>query len=276
MVKKSKSFIVTLFLTSILFLQAIPMVDTATAEIAVPDWIRNIAGWWSQGLVTTEEYVSSLQWLIENDIINLQTASALMSGFVVSDKFEVVASPDPIPEGMSGGFPYHRIEMTPHENSICFLTQVSMNQIEVGPENDSCNILKGTIPPNWLLQAGTSYETGDTICEARCMSWDVSEDDSSDTTEPDGIFATYQKYGGEATSINPGETITATAHCDPGDIATGGGAGVSTTEVIIASSLPYPLNLEYESPTGWQAIFENTASGIRSGNVFVVCADITP
>lgn len=48
---------------------------TATAAFseqeAIPDWIKNLAGWWAGGLVSDAEYVSSLQWLVDAGYIDL-------------------------------------------------------------------------------------------------------------------------------------------------------------------------------------------------------------
>ena len=48
---------------------------TATAAFseqeAIPDWIKNVAGWWAEGLVSDAEYVNSLQWLVDAGYINL-------------------------------------------------------------------------------------------------------------------------------------------------------------------------------------------------------------
>lgn len=35
----------------------------------IPDWIRNNAGWWSTGQISDKEFVSSIQYMIDNQII---------------------------------------------------------------------------------------------------------------------------------------------------------------------------------------------------------------
>ena len=39
--------------------------------IAVPDWIKNTAGWWSEGVITEGDFVSGIKWLVENGIIRI-------------------------------------------------------------------------------------------------------------------------------------------------------------------------------------------------------------
>jgi len=38
---------------------------------SVPEWIKNNAGWWAAGKIVDDEFVSGLQFMIENDIITI-------------------------------------------------------------------------------------------------------------------------------------------------------------------------------------------------------------
>ncbi|RDJ30885.1 MAG: hypothetical protein DWQ18_05295 [Crenarchaeota archaeon] len=42
---------------------------------AIPDWIRNNAGWWSTGKISDKEFVSSIQYMIDNQIIFIPNLS---------------------------------------------------------------------------------------------------------------------------------------------------------------------------------------------------------
>ena len=42
----------------------------------VPCWIKNTAGYWVEGSSTTIEYLYSIEWLIDEGIITLDTVSA--------------------------------------------------------------------------------------------------------------------------------------------------------------------------------------------------------
>ena len=43
-----------------------------TSEDAViPDWVRNNAGWWADGLISDEDFANGLQFLIQNGIISV-------------------------------------------------------------------------------------------------------------------------------------------------------------------------------------------------------------
>jgi len=50
-----------------------PSTPDSTSEITneIPSWIKNNAGWWSQGVITDTDFVSGIQWLITNGIIKM-------------------------------------------------------------------------------------------------------------------------------------------------------------------------------------------------------------
>jgi len=51
-------------------LQTITPTITET-EIIIPNWIKNNAGWWADGIIPDSAFVSGLQWLISNGIMNI-------------------------------------------------------------------------------------------------------------------------------------------------------------------------------------------------------------
>ena len=52
----------------------------------MPEWIRNNASWWATGKINDDEFVSGLQFMIENEII------------VIEDLQEPVSSSEDIPD----------------------------------------------------------------------------------------------------------------------------------------------------------------------------------
>jgi len=43
--------------------------NASAQEATIPDWIKNNAGWWADGLIDDGSFVSGLQWLISNGIM---------------------------------------------------------------------------------------------------------------------------------------------------------------------------------------------------------------
>ena len=55
----------------------IPLADQSSESEAVaeiPDWIKNNAGWWADGLITDTDFVSGIQWLITNGIMKISAS----------------------------------------------------------------------------------------------------------------------------------------------------------------------------------------------------------
>ncbi|SMH71672.1 DUF4352 domain-containing protein [Candidatus Nitrosotalea okcheonensis] len=46
-------------------------VEAQTSLPPIPKWIKNIAKWWGEGQISDDEYVKSIQWLIDNKIISI-------------------------------------------------------------------------------------------------------------------------------------------------------------------------------------------------------------
>lgn len=59
------------------FLLAVPVLAVLMTTAAfsqqqiIPEWVRNSALWWAQGLISDAEFMGSIQWLIDNGIIKL-------------------------------------------------------------------------------------------------------------------------------------------------------------------------------------------------------------
>ena len=41
------------------------------SNFSIPDWVRNNAGWWSEGMISDNDFVSSIQYLISKGIISV-------------------------------------------------------------------------------------------------------------------------------------------------------------------------------------------------------------
>ena len=41
----------------------------AESETSIPGWIKNNAGWWSDGIIDDSSFISGIQWLISNEIM---------------------------------------------------------------------------------------------------------------------------------------------------------------------------------------------------------------
>jgi len=51
-------------------------ITASAADSVLPDWIKNNAKWWSEGSISDTDYVKSLEYLINNGIIDVPTPIA--------------------------------------------------------------------------------------------------------------------------------------------------------------------------------------------------------
>ena len=45
--------------------------DAATGSSEIPDWVRNNAGWWADGVIRDDEFINGIKYLIEHGVIIL-------------------------------------------------------------------------------------------------------------------------------------------------------------------------------------------------------------
>jgi len=48
---------------------------TTTYAESVPDWVKNTAGWWANDAISETEFVTAIEFLVENGIISTKTHS---------------------------------------------------------------------------------------------------------------------------------------------------------------------------------------------------------
>ena len=54
--------------------------QTQTGEIVVPEWIKNNAGWWAEGLIGDSEFISGIEFMIKNEFISSPNISIIEGG----------------------------------------------------------------------------------------------------------------------------------------------------------------------------------------------------
>ena len=65
----------------IFLINTIFVFNASAQETTIPDWIKNNAGWWADGLIDDGSFVSGIQWLISNGIMVIpQTEQGIDGG----------------------------------------------------------------------------------------------------------------------------------------------------------------------------------------------------
>ena len=60
MLKNNLSIFFGIFLVSMIFVPSV-----SSQDAVIPDWIKNNAGWWADGLIDDGSFVSGIQWLYQ-------------------------------------------------------------------------------------------------------------------------------------------------------------------------------------------------------------------
>ncbi|MGQ0792132.1 MAG: hypothetical protein ACT4NJ_07940 [Nitrosopumilaceae archaeon] len=61
-------------------------VSASAQNSIIPDWVKNNAKWWSEGTISEDDYISSLQYLISQRIIKLPIKEVIATDTPVSDE----------------------------------------------------------------------------------------------------------------------------------------------------------------------------------------------
>jgi hypothetical protein len=55
------------------------MASAQTAQSNVPEWVKNNAGWWADGSIPESDFFQGIQWLIDEEIIQVATAEKIVT-----------------------------------------------------------------------------------------------------------------------------------------------------------------------------------------------------
>ena len=55
------------------------MASAQTAQSNVPDWVKNNAGWWADGSIHENDFLQGIQWLIDEEVIQVATAEKIVT-----------------------------------------------------------------------------------------------------------------------------------------------------------------------------------------------------
>ena len=95
---KKISYTVSILLASILL---VPILSGFVAAQQVPDWIKNTAKWYGDDMISDDEFLNAIKFLIENKIIVLDYA----------------IEPDPVPEPFETNLPLRAEILIPNGNA---------------------------------------------------------------------------------------------------------------------------------------------------------------
>ena len=79
----------SLFISLVLFLVFTFSFVNAEQSSLIPAWIKNNAGWWSDGLISDNDFVAGLQYMFDNNILQISEHNdEIPSVIIITDKLE--------------------------------------------------------------------------------------------------------------------------------------------------------------------------------------------
>ncbi len=121
-----RKFIATFLIVSFIGL-SISVSNFAFAANDVPDWIKNNAKWWVEGLITEGEYMRALQYLIDEGILQISTTKIPQIDGVIEDYYDPAPKDDNRAQSFivrfSGG-EWNILEKLPHLQILFQVTKL--------------------------------------------------------------------------------------------------------------------------------------------------------
>lgn len=89
---KQQTIFMLVVAITVISIATVPLVQNVQAESLIPDWIKNIAGLWAADTIDDETFLNGIEFLIENEIIDVSSESetidvdTLTIGFIPVEK----------------------------------------------------------------------------------------------------------------------------------------------------------------------------------------------
>ena len=61
--------LIDVIINSNLKIVPISQINLDSVSLEIPDWIKNNAGWWAQDLISDEDFVNGIEYLVKNGVI---------------------------------------------------------------------------------------------------------------------------------------------------------------------------------------------------------------
>ncbi len=195
----------------------IPLAQNAQAESLIPDWIKSNAGWWAEGTVDDETFLNGIEFLIENEIINVSSESETIDVDTITIGFIPVEKAD---------------ELTPKAQALeNFLENEMGIDVEVVVPTNYETIIEGMrfghidaafmdTGPAWITHQRTGAEA--VLAELvkgkvnyQATVWTLAENDSINSLEDTvGKKVAFTSITGSSGFVRPMGTLVADGHIE--------------------------------------------------------------
>ena len=105
--------------------------SSAQEETKIPDWVKNVAGWWANNEISEKEFLAGIEYLINNKIIYLFFIPC--SGGAAEGGFQILLEGKLVPDwvkNVAGWWATDKIEDTDFINGIKYLIEQELLAID--------------------------------------------------------------------------------------------------------------------------------------------------
>ena len=184
--KINNKIIISIFISSSLLF--VP--NLAYAE-NVPDWVKNTAGWWATDAISETEFVNAIEFLVNDDIIQVRTSSSNVDSQGIPDWVKNTA----------GWWATDAISETEFVNAIEFLVNVGIIQVDKTSNSEY---------PDWLIN-NTSWQKAREYTNSDYNNFDTSYFNDKATVcnqcESESILNNFGFRGPEISKEKPDNTF---------------------------------------------------------------------
>ena len=193
----------------------IPLTQNAQAENLIPSWIKNNAGFWADGDIDDATFLNGIEFLIENDIINVSSESKIIDVDTITIGFIPVEKAD---------------ELTPKAQALeNFLENEMGIDVEVVVPTNYETIIEGMrfghidaafmdTGPAWITHQRTGAEA--VLAELvkgkvnyQATVWTLADNDSINSLEDTvGKRVAFTSITGSSGFVRPMGTLVAEGH----------------------------------------------------------------
>ena len=75
-----------------------PVIEDLDESVIIPEWLKKNAGWWSQDQLDDTTFISAVQYLIQNQVIDIPSLNVSADPDVIIDEYAIVEEAKPVPE----------------------------------------------------------------------------------------------------------------------------------------------------------------------------------
>ena len=177
MVFQIRSSLVLIILFSLIGSSILVPNSSAQEETQIPDWVKNVAGWWATNEISEKEFLGAIEYLINNNVIDIPFVPCTTASDPTTSSAKLV--PDWV-KNVAGWWATDQIKDTDFFNGMQYLVEKTI----LGVDNEK---IKGKVPiedvkfsPSWTVHKDEMVFVSSSFFEVYGLNGDciIFEDDA--------------------------------------------------------------------------------------------------